>query len=304
MKSLISVIIVNYNTEKLLEACLCSIREQTKQINYEVIVVDNNSLKGSLNPLIDNYPDVLFHQMDSNAGFGVANNIGAELAHGDFLFFLNPDTILMNNALLILHKYMVQYPAVGACGGNLYNENMQSIVSYHVMDFYTREWRILLNRKRTVGFNNTGQALEVNAIMGADLFTRQSVFKEVGGFDPDFFMYFEEIELCDRIQKAGYKVVSVPDATIIHIEGGASEEGGDELSKWSYQEHWYSKFLYFHKTNGRLSTKLIYRAYMLKLRLAVYYYRLKRNTSKLDEWAVKKKVITDTYGRYMSFITR
>ncbi|PXV63121.1 hypothetical protein CLV62_1153 [Dysgonomonas alginatilytica] len=303
IEDLVSIIIVNYNTEKFLENCIVSINKYTRDVNYEIIVVDNNSEKGSVSSLIEKYPAVRFHFSEENHGFGRANNIGASIAKGEYLFFLNPDTLLINNAVFLLYEYLKGNPQVGICGGNMYRGDMTPASSFYDIDFLTYEYKIIFNIKRYPGFNYTTGPNEVKVIVGADLFIRKSVFFEFGGFDKDFFMYFEEVELCYRLRKANYKIVSVPAAEIIHLQGGSAENKNEELGKWSYREHWYSKFLFFSKTKGKLQTKILYCVYILKLRMAMLYFSIRRNKGKLEYWNLKKNIINDAFGRYLKYLS-
>ena len=147
MEIAVSIIIVNYNTAELLNDCIDSVQSKTVNVDYEIIVVDNNSEKGSLDHLIEKYPTVNFIFSEENLGFGRANNLGATKARGKYLFLLNPDTLLVNNAIAILYDFMEVNPESGVCGGNLYKADNSPAISYHTMSFYTREWRILFNKK-------------------------------------------------------------------------------------------------------------------------------------------------------------
>lgn len=298
----VSVIIVNYNTSELLDNCIDSVQLKTEDVNYEIIVVDNNSEKGSLDHLIKKYPTVNFIFSEENLGFGRANNLGATKAKGKYLLLLNPDTLLVNNAIAVLTDFMEVNPESGACGGNLYKADNSPAISYHTMDFYAREWRIFFNKKWPLGFNDTDNPKCVNVIMGADLFIRKELFDRLKGFDPDFFLYFEEVYLCDQVRRLGYKVTSVPQAKIIHYEGAAAENKNEELNKWSYQEHWYSKFVYFSKTEGQLKTSFLYRANMLKMSMALFVYTITGNKNKLDYWSRKAHVLKQTYSRYHQYL--
>lgn len=302
-KDLVSVIIVNYNTERLLEECILSIHKYTQDVNYEIVVVDNASSEGSLNNLMNRFSDVRFHFSTENLGFGKANNIGASIAKGEYLFFLNPDTLLITNAIFILYEYLKIHPQVGVCGGNMYKGDMTPASSFYNIDFLAYEYKIIFNMDRYPGFNYTTDTKDVKVIVGADLFIHKSVFFEFGGFDKDFFMYFEEVELCYRVGKAGYKIVSVPSAEIIHLQGGSAENKNDELSKWSYKEHWYSKFLFFSKTKGKLQTQLVYFIYIFKFRMAMMYFSINRNKGKLMYWNLKKTVINEAFNRYCVYLS-
>ncbi|MDR1809420.1 MAG: glycosyltransferase family 2 protein [Prevotella sp.] len=298
----VSVIIVNYNTAALLDECIESVIQKTEGVSYEIIVVDNRSEAGSLDSLVGKYQDVHFLFSGENLGFGKANNWGGKESNGKYLFFLNPDTLLVNNAIAILYEYMRQHPEAGICGGNLYSENMKPASSYYDTDMLAYEYKILLNRERKPGFNKTGQPKDVNVIVGADLFISKQLFDEQNGFDPDFFMYFEEVELCNRIQNKGYKIVSVPQAKIIHKQGGSAENKNDELKKWSYEEHWYSKLVYFSKTKGELQIPMLYCASFLKLLAGKLFARLKKNKTKQEYWEYKAGVMKEAYKRYKTYL--
>lgn len=298
----VSIIIVNYNSDDVIGECLLSIINKTRNINYEIIVIDNDSEKGSLDKLMEIYPQVNFQFMGKNLGFGAANNIGAAMAKGKYLYFLNPDTELVNNAVYILSQYMDSHPKTGICGGSMYNKDMSPATGYYDIGLLKLEYEILLNfRKNYQGINHTGTPKQVRMIVGSNLFIVKDIFQNVGGFDKDFFMYFEELELCDRVRKKGYQVVSVPDAKVIHLHGTSTENKNEELSKWSREELWYSKFVYFHKTNGKMQAKILRLVHLSKFRLAVLVYGLKGNKKKLDYWNSKNSSIEKAYRRYKNY---
>lgn len=223
----VSIIIVNYKTVPLILNCLESVSAKTDGISYEVIVVDNNSGDGFQQAIQAKYPDVKCLPLSENIGFGRANNEGLKIAKGRNIFFLNPDTLLLNNAVKILSDYLDAHPEVGVCGGNLYDEEMKPTHSYR-MCLPGIYWELndlfhgLLDKARwgkNAQFNHTGRTENVGYITGADMMVRREVLAQVGSFSPKFFMYYEETELTFRIKKAGYAVVSVPEAEIQHLEG-------------------------------------------------------------------------------------
>ena len=159
-----------------------------------------------------------------NIGFGKGNNLGAKYAKGKYLFCLNPDTILLNNAIAILFRYMEATSQTGVCGGNLYTKNMKPTHSFEMISpSITSEAIVLFSPFNKSGancdFNHTNEPVSVAFIVGADLFIRTNLYNEIGGFDEDFFMYFEETYLCYQVKKRGYDVVSMPQAHIIHLVG-------------------------------------------------------------------------------------
>jgi len=225
----VSIIIVNYNTIKLIEDCIQSIYETTTEIDYEIIVVDNASVDGSQKKIKTKFKNIKLIELNKNIGFGCANNEGIKMASGKKIFFLNPDTILLNNTVKILSEFLDQNSDIGACGGNLYTKDLKPNFSY--MPFFPTllpELNLLTGNliyKFFVGknyqFNYTGKPIEVAYITGADMMITRECLSVTGTFDPDFFMYYEETELSLRIKKSGYKIYSVPDAKIIHFEGGS-----------------------------------------------------------------------------------
>lgn len=223
----VSIIIVSYNTQQLTLQTLASVFEKTADIDFEVIVVDNASTDGTVAAIESQFPLVKLIKSDENLGFGRANNKGVSIAKGRNILFLNPDTLLVNNAVKILSDYLDQHDKVGVCGGNLYDADMSPASSYHYV-FSPLLWDInsILSGKlfrllygKNYHFNHTDQPRKVAHIVGANMMMKKSIFDTLGGFDKDFFMYREETELNYRVYKMGYTTMSVPEAKIIHLEG-------------------------------------------------------------------------------------
>lgn len=267
----VSVIIVNYHTEQLIKDAISTIIEHTEGVEYEIIVVDNAPTDGACDFFECLGPKgmVRYVGMTENLGFGTANNEGFRHASGRYLFCLNPDTLLVNNAIGILVDYMEKHPRCGACGGNLYNADMRRAISFRRIlpgafwEFsegaHRQPEHILYGRNSR--FNHTSHPIKVGYITGADLMLRRSVIEEVGAFHPEFFMYYEETDLCCRIHRAGYDVVSVPDAKIIHLEGMSMEKKGVNEKKLKYYAE--SRVLYYKRN---LSLKQAVRAYRFHLK--------------------------------------
>ncbi len=224
----VSVIIVNYNTVNLVKDAVTSVIEKTAGISYEIIVVDNNSSDHAAIILKETFGNkIQYLQLPDNIGFGRANNEGIKIATGRNIFFLNPDTILVNNAIKILSEYLDKNTGAGACGGNLLSEKMDPIHSYRMLlPSIAEELNILLGQipeklfwGKNRQFNHSSKTKKVAYITGADLMIKKSIFEQTGIFKPEYFMYYEETDLCFRIKKLGYEIVSVPNAEIIHLEG-------------------------------------------------------------------------------------
>lgn len=268
----VSIIIVNYNTSKLINECIESIITHTKDILYEIIIIDNNT-ENLCETINTNGIPVTLIQLSENIGFGSANNQGFNRAKGRNIFCLNPDTIIINNAIKILSDYLDSHPDVGACGGNLYDEKYHPTLSYKIKfpgffeDFDQLSHRIVSNiiYKGNYMFNHSKKNMKVAYVSGADLMIQKCVIEQVGGYDTDFFLYYEETELQYRIKKAGYTIESVPSAMIIHLEGKSFQ-----LSRTQEKASLISKKLFFNKTKGVLYQKSIMKFYYLITK--IYYW--------------------------------
>lgn len=240
----VSVIIVNYNTKELIRNCIQSIYDKTVSIEYEIIVVDNNSQDGSQKMIKDLFPDVILIELDENIGFGRANNEGAKITRGQFLFFLNSDTLLLDNAICFLYNQMLYNDMlinsgviglelldsggrIGHSYGRLPNltQDIISEIKGLLVDLYGR--RKFLNRKLSstpavsISEPEIVVVREVGYVTGADMFLRKDIFQSVQGFDPFFFMYFEESDFQFRLNKLGFKHYIINFPSIKHLEGAS-----------------------------------------------------------------------------------
>ena len=291
----LSIIIVNYNTANLILGCINSIKENTEGCSYEIIVVDNASNDNVDNVLTD---DIKLIKSNENLGFGKANNLGAQYANGKYLFLLNGDTLLLNNAVGILFNYLEANENVAVVGGNLFSIDKKPMHSYSLQMPSLKTifcWEILPYRlygkynHKNYEFNTTNTPIEVKYITGADMMIRQEVFAEVGGFDKDFFMYCEESELSNRILKKGYKIVNVPDAEIIHLEGASLSTKSDFNEKRYRMMNTESQFLFYEKVYGEKYVKKYVKYKTIALRL-----KRRRDIFYKD----KIKIIRDGYKKW------
>jgi GT2 family glycosyltransferase len=253
----VSIIIVNYNTFSFAKAAIESVFEKTRDITYEIILVDNNSPDNSGQQLKDYFNGkIVYLQNTENLGFGQANNEAVKIANGRNLFFLNSDTILLNNAVKILSDYLDNNPRVGCCGGNLFDADRNPTNSFcrffvpsifdEINSLLFRIPEKLFYGKNTI-YNNTNKTLKVAYITGADLMIRKNIFDILNGFDSDFFMYSEEAELEYRIKKMNYLVVSVPFAQVIHLEGKSFSNSLDRLKMISVSQKIFLQKIYGQK---------------------------------------------------------
>lgn len=196
-----SFIIINYNTAKLTIACLESIIRYCPKEEFEIILVDNNSNISDLTS-IKNYfgGDIRMIVNNKNLGFARANNRGAEFAGGDYLFFLNSDTIISQNILTSLKECLQKDQMIGVIAPRLILKNKEE-----------QPYAYSLNKK-------TG---EIAWVSGAALVIRKKIFEKIGGWDEKFFMYFEDVDLCRRVTDGGYKVARNLKTEITHLIGGS-----------------------------------------------------------------------------------
>ncbi len=259
----VSVIIVNYNTARLIVDCVKSVRRHTTGIDYEIVVVDNCSHEDARRIISEGCgaAGITYVQLSGNLGFGRANNEGFKVARGRNLLCLNPDTVLLNNAIKTLSDYLDAHPDTGICGGNLYGCDMQPAHSYMMLlPGVVWELDALLLHKlqravygRNCQFNHTQRPKRVAYITGADLMIRRSVAEAARGFSPEFFMYFEETDLCRRVAGMGLRLMNVPQARIQHLEGmsyAAEEYKVNELGI----RHWEEGRLVYYRLHSRGAT--------------------------------------------------
>ncbi len=280
----VSVIIVNYNTGHLLRQALASIFDKTQDIEFEVIVVDNSSTDNSLEISRNCFPKVMFIKCE-NRGFGYANNEGVKYAKGKYLFFLNPDTILINNAIKILFDFMEKNQKCGICGGNLFTEDSHETHSYK-MFFPSIFWELnlffkpgaleMLRYGKDAKFNHSTKPMRVGYITGADLMIRSNLFTALQGFDIDFFVYFEETELAYRVKKAGYEVINVPEAEIIHLEGQSFSENWEKRIKMFLE----SRKIFYRKTSHPLYGAVCNALFYVGSALRCIVFKMLRNQEK------------------------
>lgn len=236
----VSIIIVNYNTKELTRNCLKSIYEHTYDIDFEVIVSDNGSVDGSIEMIKNEFPQVILIENNANLGFGAANNRGLKIANGKYVFYLNSDTVLLNNAVKIFFDYWEnssEKETIGALGGILLDADMQTIHSgadfptyksicfaqincivFHIFKtiltiLHLRKKYLKIQRSVSKGiFVYPGET--DGDITGADLFLQNNAYAR---FDENFFMYLEETDLELRLKEKKLKRILIEGPKIQHF---------------------------------------------------------------------------------------
>lgn len=290
----VSIIIVNYNTLHVLQPCIDSIVEHTKDIDYEIIVVDNGSTDGSVEALSKDRR-VTFVPTGENLGFGKANNRGLELAHGDYVFFLNSDTLLKNNAIKMLYDFAEQYQGkLGALGCILEDLQGNRIHSYGKFSKMSDDFRKYLWIPILKGLHLYQEPvipypenwMKVDYVTGADLFVSRQVLDECGAFHPAFFMYYEESEMEHRFMLHGYDNIIVNGPQIIHLEGEGGKTGNaSKFIRDTFRQQ-KSEYIYFKLTEPRWKY-ILYRIIHPILRQSVW---LNPNISLSDKWKFVKQL--------------
>jgi GT2 family glycosyltransferase len=223
----VSIIIVNWNVEKLLRDCLRSIYENTKKISFEVILIDNASHDGSVEMVKKEFPHVHLIANTDNAGFTKANNQGIRIAKGRLIMLLNPDTELLGNAVLNMVHFMDAHKDCGALGAELKNtdgslqRSCKTFPSLEVTLYNSLFLDSLFPSSQIFGKHymtwwDFNEPREVDQPMGSALMIRREVMDSVGMFDENIFIWFDEVDLCYRIKHAGWKIFFTPSAQIKH----------------------------------------------------------------------------------------
>ena len=240
---IVSLVIVNWNTKDLLDACLKSVYEQTNNQLIEIIIIDNDSSDDSCDMVKVKYPDVILIENDGNSGFSAANNQGFEIARGKYVLMLNSDTVILDNAIGKVLDYAEQNQDVAVLGCKLYYPDMRFQSSCfrfpNIASVFFSATYLSQLFKKSVFFNQDryGECewfseKDVDCVMGSFFFMRKSVLEKVGYLDTNYFMYGEEADLCYRIKRAGWKIRFYPNARIIHVYKGSQK--GPESVAWSY----------------------------------------------------------------------
>lgn len=259
--SQLSIIVVSWNVRELLRACLAVLPREA-----ETIVVDNASSDGSAAMVASEFPEIRLLANSENRGFTGGNNDGFRLASRPFVLFLNPDTVVQGDALGWLLAYLVAHPEVGVVGPQLrYGDGMLQSSRRRFPTLATAlfestplawHWPAERNpwaRRYHMADAPPDRTEEVDWLVGAALMTRREVLAQTGGFDEGYFMYSEELDWQRRVRQAGWKVVYLPDAVIVHYEGKSSEQ----VAAARHLRFNRSKVRYFRKHHGRVQAEFL-----------------------------------------------
>jgi GT2 family glycosyltransferase len=261
----VSIVIVSFNTRNVLRECLESIERESDELSVEIWVVDNNSSDGSPEMIEQEFPYVRCIRSPTNLGFGAANNAALEQARGRYIVLLNSDAFLCPSSLRLAVKHMDEHPQAGLGGARLVGRDNSWQPSARLFPSILNDALVYLGlasrypKSRFFGrFDRTwadqSAAAEVDWVPGAFSIIPTETLAKVGFFDPAFFLYSEEVDLCRRIKAAGYQIWYWPDIVVTHIGGESSRQiktlemssTGAQLIRWRMR----STLLYYRKHHG------------------------------------------------------
>lgn len=261
----VSICIVNWNTRELLSECLKSIHEKTSGLTYEIIVVDNDSKDGSAEMVKKEFPDCKIIESE-NIGFARGNNKAVKEAKGNYILYLNPDTQLVTNALYGMLRFLEDNNDFGAVGCKLINPNgsiQYTCASTFPTPFNVMCYLFFLNRifpkskmfsSDELDYWDHQNSTNIDCLSGACIMIRKDIVDRIGGFDENTFMYSEDIDLCFRILKHGWKIYYLSDEVIIHYQGSATKKKSN--TNFSILMMKQANYYFFHKHYGRANARL------------------------------------------------
>jgi O-antigen biosynthesis protein len=276
----LSVIIVNYNVKYFLEQCLHSVQKACAGLKAEIIVVDNHSTDGSREFLEPAFPAVNFIWNNSNIGFARANNQAIAMAKGEYVLFLNPDTLLPEDCLEQCIGFLQAQKNTGALGikmvdgsGKFLKESKRAFPSPLTSLYKLSGLAKLFPRSKTVakyhlGHLSENENHEVDVLAGAFIMLPRSVLDKVGNYDERFFMYGEDVDLSYRIQQAGYKNIYFSESSIVHFKGESTKRGSMNYVRMFYTAMSLFVKKHYSGSKARLFTILIQTGIIIRAFLA------------------------------------
>lgn len=242
----LSIIIVNYNVKEFLQNLIHSIEKASSNISKEIIIIDNASDDGSTEIVKEKFPSVKFISNKINIGFGKANNQGLEIAQGKYILFINPDCIVSEDTLDKMIRFFEGHPECGLAGCKILNSDgsLQLACRRSFPGPWTSFTKVTglsnlfpkskIFARYNLTYLDENKTYEVDAVSGSFMMIRREIYEKIGGFDEQFFMYGEDLDLCYRVQQAGYKVFYVHDTQIIHYKGESTKRSNLDETKLFY----------------------------------------------------------------------
>lgn len=279
----LSIIILNYNLTEYVTSCLRSL----EGINAEIIVVDNNSPDRSIEKLDELFPHVHFLLLKTNLGFAHGNNEAVKQVPSEYIYILNPDTKTDLESVYKLQNFLEKRPDVAVTcpmlvhptGTQQFSYNKKLGIWWELAEaFFLPNFVRNRQRRKHEPLVKSSQPFEVDWAAGAALMIRKSVYEQVHGFDENFFLMYEDIDLCDRIRKLGFKIVFIPDAVVIHQDSGII---GKNYKRLVTNRYW-ARLIYIKKHYNliqRFLTRFIHIIGLI-IRIAITPFSYKGNERK------------------------
>ena len=294
----LSVIILNFNVQYFLELCLQSVEAALKGIDSEIIVVDNNSTDDSCQMIRQKFPEIKLIENKTNFGFSKGNNIGVKQATGEFICILNPDTVVAEDTFSKVLEFAVKQQNLGAIGcklvdgrGNFLPESKRNVPIVKVA------LQKILGRTKQYYNNDLGsdESGKIDILVGAFMLIKREVYDEIGGFDEDYFMYGEDVDLSYRILKSGLENFYVGTTCIIHYKGEST------LKDAKYAERFYGAMQIFYKKHFKQN--ILFDAMVwLGIKFAkIFNFNTPSETSEIKKYVVVSDVIQGNFSADFSF---
>lgn len=320
MKKL-TVIIVNYNVRYFIEQAIVSVKNACISIKYQIIVVDNDSQDDSVALIKEKFPEVKLIENKENVGFGKANNQAIKMVESEYVLLLNPDTVLQEDTINTCIDFMAKQQECGAIGvkmidgkGKFLPESKRSLPTPYVAFSKMIGLSSLFPKSKKFGKYHLGyldkdKNHEVEVLSGAFMFFRANLLKEIGGFDEDYFMYGEDIDLSYQVLKKGYKNYYVADTSIIHYKGESTKKGSLNYVKVFYEAMLIFAKKHFSPQQAKVYSIAIYFAIFFKGITSLLFSFIKKIALPILDfllsygvlfllahiWASKVKAIDDYY---------
>ncbi|MDP3965085.1 MAG: glycosyltransferase family 2 protein [bacterium] len=280
----VSVIIVSWRVKDLLRRCLASIKEQTKTCSYEIFVVDNASGDGTAEMVRDEFPEAQLVANEQNLGFAKANNQAISRARGDVILLLNPDTELREDAIGKTFDFMRHKPEIGICGCAIVNSDgspqpsVRNFPSWWAMAYLLLKLHVIAPwfpplRKYLAVNHDYSQSSEVDQVMGAFFCIRGRMIDVIGPLDERFFIWFEEVDYCQRAKAVSWQVWYYADTAVTHHSGQSFKQALTLKKQLMFNS---SLLKYFRKHHSFVGTVLLATLYPVSLLLALISQYVRR----------------------------
>lgn len=301
MNNDLSIIIVNYNSHADIDRCIESINLTIRNIICEIIVVDNNSPDRGILSLRSKFNGVKLFFLDSNYGFGTACNYGAKKANGKYLVFVNPDTIFTDNCLMHIYDFLENTIDAAACSPSFVNPDGSSgyvfnyfpDIAWELYDFLGKGYNLRINKlnKILISAADLEKPLKVDWTTAACLMVRKETFDKVKGFDEDYFLYYEDIDIQKRFCDIGYNIYCLPYLKVVHLTNTSTKQDNDD-SVYYYNIN-KSRLIYHRKHSGILKRSFVKLIHLFGfiLRLLILNFRSRYSEMKNIKRLQYKKLI-------------